>query len=153
MYMFINALILALLVPTGSAQKAEDGPACRAELSGQNLLTTVEFPTGLKVEGPWRVVHSGDMEGERIHYVMFATLDRVIETDELTGGRHIVPFPQPISLAFEGADQRELIQRAAQVWCVTVMRAQENQQLQRLSPNQALHTRVAALPAASEPVS
>jgi hypothetical protein len=146
MYMFINALILALLVPAGATERVDDGPACRAELSGHELLTTIEFPTGLKVEGPWRVVHAGDMKDGEPHYTMYATLDRVIETDALTGGRNVVPFPEPVSLAFEGTTQKDLIHHAAQVWCVTVMRAQENQQLQRLSPNQAINTRVAGLP-------
>jgi hypothetical protein len=146
MYMFINALILALLVPAGDSEKVEDGPACRAQLSGLDLLTIIEFPSGLTVEGPWRVVHSADMEAEETQFVMFATLDRVIEKDALTGSRSIIPFPEPVSLAFEGPSQKELIQHAAQVWCVTVMRAQENQQLQRLSPSKAMNTRVAALP-------
>jgi hypothetical protein len=148
MYMFINALILALLLPADGAQKVEDGPACRAQLSGLDLVTTIEFPTGLKVEGPWRVLHSGEMVEEEANFIMFATLDRVIETDALTGGHHIIPFPEPVSLAFEGSNQSELIHRAAQVWCLTVMRAQENQKLERLSPNQTFHTRVAALPRA-----
>jgi hypothetical protein len=145
MYMFINALILALLVPAGNTERVEDGPACRAELSGYDLLTTIEFPAGLTVVGPWRVVHSGDVKDGETHYTMYATLDRVIETDGLTGNRNVIPFPEPVSLAFEGPTQKELIQHAAQVWCVTVMRAQENQQLQRLSPNQAMNTRVAGL--------
>jgi hypothetical protein len=146
MYMFINALILALLVPADSAHRVEDGPACRAELTGSRLLTTIEFPTGLKVEGPWRVLHNAEVIDEQPNFVMYATLDRIIETDALTGGHHIVPFPEPISLSFEGTSQSELIQRAAQVWCVTVMRAQENQKLERLSPNKAFNTRVAAVP-------
>jgi hypothetical protein len=146
MYMFINALIIALLVPADGAKKVEDGPACRAELTGHNLVTTIEFPTGLKVEGPWRVLHSGELTEERANFIMYATLDRVIETDALTGGHHVIPFPEPVSLSFEGPNQSELIQRAAQVWCVTVMRAQENQKLERLAPNQAFNTRVAAVP-------
>jgi hypothetical protein len=145
MYMFINALILALLVPVGETERVEDGPACRAQLSGLDLLTIVEFPTGNRVEGPWRVVHSGDMEEDEAKFVMYATLDRVIETDGITGQRSIIPFPEPISLAFEGATQKDLIHHAAQVWCLTVMRAQENQQLQRLSPDKATNTRVAGI--------
>jgi hypothetical protein len=144
MHMFINALILALLVPAGETEKVNDGPACRAELTGVDLVTTIEFPTGLRVAGPWRVVHAGDVRDGEAHYTMYATLDRVIETDALTGSRNVIPFPEPVSLAFEGKTQKDLIHHAAQVWCVTVMRAQENQQLQRLSPNQ-VKTRVAAL--------
>lgn len=145
MYMFINALILAVLMPASDSERVEDGPACRAQLNGLDLLTVVEFPTGLTVEGPWRVVHTGDVEDGQARFVMYATLDRVIEKDEFTGARSIVPFPEPVSLAFEGPTQKDLIHHAAQVWCVTVMRAQENQQLQRLSPSQATDTRVAGL--------
>jgi hypothetical protein len=152
MYMFINALILALLVPAAGVERVADGPACRAELKGLDLVTTLEFPSGLQVDGPWRVVHTADKEDDKIHYVMFATLDRMVQRDPATGARNIVPFPQPISLAFEGATQKELVQHAARVWCVTVMRAQENQRLDRLSPTQAVHTRVAVLPHA-KPVS
>jgi hypothetical protein len=145
MYLFINALILALLVPASGTERAQDGPACKAELTGLDLLTVIEFPTGLTVEGPWKVVHTGDMEDGEARYVMFATLDRVIEKDELTGSRNVVPFPQAVSLAFEGKTQQDLVHRAAQVWCLTVMRAQENQKLQHLDPSSASNARVAAL--------
>jgi hypothetical protein len=145
MYMFINALILAFLVPASSADTAENGPACRAHLEGLNLLTIIEFPTGLTVEGPWRVVHTGEQIEDVTQYVMFATLDRIIEKDAISGSRNVIPFPEPVSLAFEGTDQKALIHHAAQVWCVTVMRAQENRKLERLSPHQALNTRVASV--------
>lgn len=143
MYMFINALILALLVPGSGAHRVEDGPACRAELKGLDLLTIVELPSGLMVEGPWRVIHTADMEDGDAHYTMFATLDRVVERNPITGNRAITPFPQPISLTFEGTSQLELVQRAARVWCVTVMRAQENKALEQVSPQQPMETRVA----------
>lgn len=149
MYMFINALILALLMPPGTPDTAQNGPACRAELKGHDLLTTIDLPGGMTIEGPWRVVHRGEMRGEETHWVMLATLDRVIEKDAISGERTVIPFPEPVSMAFEGTDQRELIHRAAQVWCVTVMRAQENQALDRLSPSQqAAKTRIAANAAA-----
>jgi hypothetical protein len=146
MYLFMNALILAVLVPASGAQKVEDGPACRAELKGLDLTTVLELPTGKRVEAPWRVVHTGDMEDGRTKFVMYATLDRVVERDPVSGARSITPFPQPVSLAFEGETQTEVVQRAAQVWCVTVMRAQENGELQRLSPQAVKAGRVAAVP-------
>jgi hypothetical protein len=98
------------------------------------------------VEGPWRIVHGGELRDDQTHYVMLATLDRVIERDVVTGEQKVIPFPEPVNLAFEGVNQQELIERAAQVWCVTVMRAQENQALDRLPPNQGSITRIAALP-------
>lgn len=146
MHMILNALILAVLVPASDTRTAQDGPSCRAELKGTNLLTTYELPTGVLVEGPWRVMHTGEAEAGQTHFTMFAVLDYVVEKDALTGKRNVIPFPEPVRLAFEGTTQKELIQRAAQVWCVTVMRAQENQALDQLSPKQNLNTRIAALP-------
>jgi hypothetical protein len=145
MYMIINALNLAVLVPSGGVERASDGPACRAELEGLNLRTTVELPTGLLIEGPWRVQHGGDMQNGETHFVLVATLDRVIERDVMTGERRVTPFPEPVSMMFEGTDQRTLVQRAANVWCVTVMRAQENQALDRIPANHGSITRIAVL--------
>jgi hypothetical protein len=147
MHMFINALIIALLLPSGAGQRAADGPACRAELRGLDLLTRVELPTGVVVEGPWRVVHSGDMRDGESRFIMFAQLDHVIEQDQLTGIRKVVPFPEPVQLAFEGATQSELIYRAAQTWCVTVMRAQQNQAFDHLTAQQKNLTRITVVPA------
>jgi hypothetical protein len=146
MYMFINALLLALIVQVSGTNKAEDGPACHAELKGRSLLTTVEFPTGLQVEGPWRVVHAAMPMEESPQFLILATLDRVIEKDGLTGQQQVIPFTEPLSLAFEGETQEQVIQRAARVWCITVMRAQEDRSLETLSPKNALNSRVAALP-------
>ena len=145
MYLFINVLILALLVPTGGTYIAEDGPTCRAELNGHNLLTIVELPTGVAVEGPWRVTQGTDELGAK-SIVLVATLDHVIETDEITGSRSVIPFPQPVRLAFEGNTREEAAHRAARVWCVTVMRAQENQELDHLP--EATPRRITAVPRA-----
>ena len=143
MYLFINALILALLLPASGAHVAEAGPTCRAELKGLNLLTIIELPSGVAVEGPWRITPAGD-EISRTRYNVVATLDHVVEKDGLTGDRQVIPFPQPVRLAFEGDTQEEVVRRAARVWCVTVMRAQENQSLDRLSG--PTETRITALP-------
>jgi hypothetical protein len=143
MYLFINALILALLVPPGGASFAEAGPTCRAQIRGLNLLTVVELPTGVAIEGPWRITHHRD-EMSANRFTVLATLDHVVETDALTGGRSVIPFPEPVRLAFEGASQEEVVTRAAQVWCVTVMRAQENQMLDHLA--EPTQTRITALP-------
>jgi hypothetical protein len=145
MYMFLNALLVALAAQMSGPQRAEDGPTCRAELKGRSLLTTIEFPTGLQVEGPWRVVHAGMPHDDSPQYVLLATLDRVIEKDGVTGGQHVIPFTEPLSLAFEASTQEELVQRAARTWCVTVMRAQQNQSLESLSPQHAMNRRVAVV--------
>lgn len=143
MYLFINALVLALLMPAGGFSLAEEGPTCRAEIRGVNLTTVVELPTGVEVEGPWRLTQPAGLTESKRHRVV-ATLDHIIERDGLTGGRSVIPFPQPVSLAFEGDSQEELVRRAARVWCVTVMRAQENQMLERLDGR--VPTRITALP-------
>lgn len=142
MYLFMNALIMALLIPAGGANMAHEGPTCRAEIKGLNLLTVVELPTGVAVEGPWRITHQGD-EDSTSRFKVLATLDHVVETDALTGGRSVIPFPQPVRLAFEGDTQEEAVRRAARVWCVTVMRAQENQMLDQLA--QPTQTRITAI--------
>jgi hypothetical protein len=143
MYLFINALILALLVPPSGASLTEAGPTCRAELKGLSLLTIVELPTGVAVEGPWRITHRGNEHGGA-PFTVLATLDHVIETDALTGGRNVIPFPQPVQLEFEGETQEEAVRRAARIWCVTVMRAQENQMLDHLA--EPSRTRITAVP-------
>lgn len=143
MYLFINALILALLVPAGGAKVAEAGPTCRAELRGSSLLTVVELPTGVAVEGPWRVMDT-PAEAKDQRYIVLATLDHVVEKDALTGDRSVIPFPQPVRLAFEGTTQAEAVKRAAHVWCVTVMKAQENRKLDHLA--EPVRHRIAALP-------
>lgn len=143
MYLFINALILALLIPAGGINVVEEGPRCRAEIKGLNLTTVIELPTGLAVEGPWRLAHqAAQIDAKR--YRVVATLDHVVETDALTGGRSVIPFPQPVRLAFEGESQEEMVRRAARVWCVTIMRAQENQMLDRLDGR--VPTRITAVP-------
>lgn len=144
MYMFMNALVMAMLLPASGAGDPPARPGCSAELVGLDLLTTAELPTGVVVQAPWRITHRAIRDDDTTVFVMFAVLDRVIERDQLTGDRNIVPFPEPVRLVFEGATQTEVVNRAAQVWCVTVMRAQENQALDRVAPEQALHTRIAA---------
>ena len=147
MVLFINALLLVMLVQAPGVQKARDGQACRAELKGQRLLTTYELPDGTLVEGPWQVVHTGtEANGQRM-FTMFAVLEQVIEKDGVTGNRKVIQFPSPVRLTFEGPNQRDLVHRAAQVWCVTVLRAQENQALDQISPTQTRHfTRITAVP-------
>jgi hypothetical protein len=149
MYMVISALLLALLLPGRVVETADAGPSCRAEVQGLKLVTVVHLPGGMVVEGPWRIVHGGEMKDDQTHYVMFASLDRVIERDVVTGEQKVIPFPEPVNLAFEGTNQREMVERAAQIWCVTVMRAQENQAFDRLPSNQGGITRIAALPRAA----
>lgn len=145
MYLYINALIMALLLPANGVSTADVAPNCRAELKGFDLLTVVELPTGIAVEGPWRVTHQGGEDGDA-QFTVVATLDHVVETDALTGVRNVIPFPEPVKLAFQGETQEDLVRRAARMWCVTVLRAQENQSLDHLS--EPVQTRITALPRA-----
>lgn len=137
MHMFFNALILAMLMPIGGQERTQDGPACHAQLTGSELLTSYRLPDGVVMEAPWRIVYHGTMEGGQAHFTMLAVLHHVVEKDVLTGNSRVIPFPEPVRLTFEGTTQKETVQRAAQVWCVTVMRAQENRALDHISPDQA----------------
>jgi hypothetical protein len=150
MYLFLNALILALLLPAGGVQSADVGPACRAELKGAVLRTVLELPGGVAVEAPWRVTHRSSDATRAKRHLMAATLDRVIEKDALTGERNIVPFPQPVHITFEGDTHAALVEHAAELWCVTVMRAQENRSLDRLTPAGA-NAKITALPRRLDP--
>jgi hypothetical protein len=148
MYMFINALIMALLLPTG-AEQAGNLTACRAELKGVNLLTAVQLPGGVVIEGPWHLKHDGKMQEGRTHFWVIATLDRVIERDAVTGEKRVIPFPEPVTLTYDGTTQEELVHKVTQVWCVTVMRAHENQALDQLPANRSGIMRIVAVPGKS----
>jgi hypothetical protein len=145
MYIFINALLLAVLLPAGGAE-VNDGRSCKAEVKGLKLLTIVHLPGGIVVEGPWEIVHSGEMREQQPHYVMLARLDHVVERDAITGEQKVIPLPAPVNLTFEGTSQHDLVEHAAQIWCVTVMRAREGQALDRPQRSESGITRVVALP-------
>ena len=68
----------------------------------------------------------------------------------MTGLERETRLGSPVRLVFEGTDQRDLVRRAAQVWCVTVMRAQENHALDQISPMQPKPVKIAALAGASK---
>ncbi|HEX7120247.1 MAG TPA: hypothetical protein VF212_15740 [Longimicrobiales bacterium] len=119
---------LALVAPVGlSAQAPANAPACRADLDGNRLTTTIEFSDGYAVEAPWTVNwnRSASLEDGSRGVAADASLDRIVEVDPQTGQRMVTPFPEPIETTFEGRSEEELIYRAAQIWCLTVLRAQE----------------------------
>ena len=135
---FVTALALALPAPL-AAQAGDQAPACRGSLDGDRLTTTIIFPNGYTVEGPWRV--SGNrpvaLEDGTRGVAMNASLDRIIEVEPGTGQRVATPFPEPIETTFDGQNEQQLVERAAQIWCLTVLRAQQNQhrnQSQRARP-------------------
>lgn len=108
------------------ADDVADSPTCRASLDGEALTTAIEFIDGSRVEGPWRVVANLATEianGESGHMVT-AVLDRIVEVNATSGDRVESAFPTPIETTFEGRDDAEVVQRAAEIWCVVVMKAQ-----------------------------
>ena len=153
MYVFVSAMLLALMVPT-APQRTQDGPACHAELRGLVLVTSVDLPSRVRVEGPWKLQHQGELNTENgtAHFRMEAELDRVVQRDGLTGQERETRLGAPVRLVFEGTDQKDLVRRAAQVWCVTVMRAQENRALDQISPSQPKPVKIALIGRAEERV-
>src|SRR5690606_30058943 len=97
---------------------------------GDRLTTTITFPNGYTVEGPWHV--SGNrpvsLEDGTRGVAINASLDRIIEVEPGTGQRVTTPFPEPIETTFDGQNEQQLVERAAQIWCLTVIRAQQNHQ-------------------------
>lgn len=122
------AAVGMLLVPglAGAQQVAEGrAPVCRASMNGGQLTTVVQFEDGYTVEGPWQVVQNRAaalQDGGR-GFQVGARLDRIVEVDPSTGQRSATPFPAPVSVTFEGHNQDELVSRAAQIWCASVMKA------------------------------
>ncbi len=127
-FLMKSVVAVALLAPVGlSAQAPADAPACRADLDGNRLTTTIEFSDGYAVEAPWTVNwnRAASLEDGSRGVSAKASLDRIVEVDPATGQRVVTPFPEPIETTFEGRSEEELIYRAAQIWCLTVLRAQE----------------------------
>ncbi len=118
--------VAALAAPAGLRAQltAEHAPLCRASMDGGNLLTVIEFADGSSVAAPWQVLASKPAaldDGAR-GVRMGARLERIVEVDP-AGRRRSTPFPRPIDVTFEGHDRNELVSNAAQVWCMSVLRA------------------------------
>jgi len=119
--------VVAALVPAtvGAQQISRIPPVCKASMDGGQLTTVVQFEDGYTVEGPWQVLQNRaaalDDGGKGIQ--VGARLDRIVEVDPSTGERQATPFPNPVDVTFEGHNQDELMSRAAQIWCASVMKA------------------------------
>jgi hypothetical protein len=122
----VALLTLALPARLG-AQDPGEAPACRASLDGDQLTTTIEFSDGYAVEAPWQVVwnRSASLEDGSRGVSATAKLDRIVEVRPGSKERVMTPFPEPITTTFEGHSEQELAYRAAQIWCLTVLKAQE----------------------------
>lgn len=120
--------LMALAMPARvGAQEPPKAPACRAALDGDLLTTTIEFSDGYAVEAPWQVTwnRSASLENGETGMSATARLDRIVEVRPDTKERVMTPFPEPITTTFEGQNEQELAYRAAQIWCLTVLKAQE----------------------------
>jgi len=129
-------LVFLVAVPGLRAQQAGERIAmCRATLNGQQLTTIIEFSNGYHVVGPWRILGTRDRRSNGdAGIAMDAKLDRVIERSPDTGKDVTTPFPRPIETRFEGATEDDLVTRAAEVWCATVLKVQGSQHNGRPGP-------------------
>lgn len=125
----VLAALAVLAAPAGlSAQTNDNSPACRADLDGERLTTTIRFSDGYTITAPWEVEWNrpAALDNGAEGVAVGATLDRVVEVDPETGERRVTPFPEPIETTFEGENEEAMVYRAAQIWCLTVLKAQQN---------------------------
>ncbi len=116
----LTAVIMTVIAGSANAQGRSDG-TCRANHSGDILLTTVQYENGYKVEAPWRVVSSNQPRQGAAR--MTAILDHIIETNPATGKRQLTPLPGAIEMTFQGDNNAMMLREAADVWCSTVAKA------------------------------
>ena len=115
-----------ILVPAMVAAQAPQADTnCRADRTGDRLITTFAYPGGQLVEGPWRITHSrvASIDGARRGIALTAVLDRIVEFDPHTRARNATPFPTAVEVVFEGETEADVMASAARVWCATVTRA------------------------------
>lgn len=132
-------LIVMILTCTwggaASAQIPPEEPVCKADRSGNVLVTTIQYGDGYRIEGPWRIHSANSRRG--IAQVT-ATLDHIVETDPFTRKRQLTPLPGAVEMTFQGRNGHQLLEQAANVWCATIaqaLAARPIESLQRLSDN------------------
>jgi hypothetical protein len=144
----VIALLLALLPAAAAAQDSATQPTCKADRTGDQLLTTVNYPDGFTVEAPWRIldVRAGVSTGDR-NISVLASLDRVIEYNPVRKERVATPFPSSVEIVFEADSEDGILETAAQVWCATVAKVRSSipGKVQKAIPM----TRMSALPASA----
>jgi hypothetical protein len=111
---------LAASAASANAQTPRSGGTCKADQSGDLLITSIEYTDGYKVEAPWRVLSS---RREPRIASMTAVLDHIIETNPATGKRQTTPLPGAIEMTFEGENNVLMLREAADIWCATVAKA------------------------------
>jgi hypothetical protein len=149
--MLINAVVLAMTLPADPAELAAGVPTCTAVFADGVLSTQVAFADGYTVEAPWRVLRARNvraMDGSRAR-VVSAVLDRIVETNALTGQRSHTRFRERVDVTFRGRTQDDVNDRAAALWCTTVLRM--NGGPQRFAPSSVPRPRVARLPGGTTP--
>ncbi|MGQ0815625.1 MAG: hypothetical protein ACT4O1_14415 [Gemmatimonadota bacterium] len=120
--MRFGGVAAAVLMMTGAlqAQVALQSPVCRAEQSGEELITRITYSDGYTVEGPWRIT---GMVRNSAGSSLTAVLDQIVETRALQAGRQATALPGAIEMTFHGKTLDEALDEAARVWCSTVLRA------------------------------
>ena len=115
---FIAVVMIGVSAATASAQNAT--PVCKADQTGDVLVTTVQYQDGYRVDAPWRVTGTRKYtDGSSVT----AVLDHIIETDRGTKKRQITELPGAIQMTFKGTNAAQLLRQAADVWCSTVEKA------------------------------
>jgi hypothetical protein len=120
--MRVAGAFIAVLIAGSSlqAQEQDQAPICQAERRGESLITRIEYPDGYKVEGPWRI--TSDLQAGTMSTVR-AVLDHIVEFKPLTSTQQMTALPSAIEMTFRGTSLNALLEEAANVWCITVMKA------------------------------
>ncbi len=143
-FMMTVVVAVALVLPVGASaqQVAQQSPVCRASMDGGQLTTVVQFEDGYTVEGPWQVLQNraAALDDGAKGIQVGARLDRIVEVNPATGERQATPFPNPVDVTFEGHTQDELISRAAQIWCASVMKARAEAPEKAVGPRHTVPT-------------
>jgi hypothetical protein len=117
---FLIAVTMSVFAGSAQAQSLGDG-TCKANQSGDILLTSVEYSNGYKVEAPWRVISSDKPKQGAVR--MTAVVDHIIETNAVTRKRQMTPLPGAIEMTFQGDNSAMMLREAADIWCSTVAKA------------------------------
>lgn len=117
--MMLGLVFVASQAPA-QAQTQKKEPMCKADRRGEELLTTIVYPDGYVVEGPWHVTLT---KGQAGSHAITAVLDHIVEVQAYTNKREMTPLPGAIEMTFKGRTQESLLTEAAQMWCATIMSA------------------------------
>lgn len=140
--MRVVAVVAATLLLAGVAEAqivVNNGAACRAEHSGEELLTKIVFPDGYTVEAPWHV--TGVVKTAKKTDIT-AVLDHIIETRPVNAKRELVELPGPVQMTFSGRSLSALLNEAANLWCATVLKVRPVSPPMKAEPGVASPNRI-----------